>query len=66
MYYNYSKQRQRNKTVVADDEGQVVFNTIKAGKNKITLEAEGYTPQTITVVVTRSTTTELVVELEKP
>ena len=56
---------QTNKAIMADDEGQIIFNTIKTGKNKITLEAEGYTTQTLTVVVTRSTTTEVVVELEK-
>jgi hypothetical protein len=53
-----------HKVVLADEEGQVVFSTIKAGKNTIMLEAEGYISQTITAVVTRSTTTELVVELE--
>ena len=54
-----------SKTETADDEGQVIFNTIPAGKQKITVEAPGYISKTINVYVEQSTTTELVVELEK-
>ena len=54
-----------DKTVNADEEGQIIFNTIRAGKRKIIIEAPGYTTQTITVYVRRSTTTEAEVELEK-
>ncbi len=54
-----------NKTVVADEEGQLIFDKLPAGKQKVTVEAPGYITQTVLVYVQRGTVTEQEVELEK-
>jgi hypothetical protein len=53
-----------NKTVAADGDGMIEFETVRAGKQGFVIEAEGYVAKTVYVIVTRSTTTELVVQLE--
>lgn len=54
-----------NTTTAANTDGQILYNTIRAGKQQFTIEANGYTAQTINVNVQRSTATEVVVEMDK-
>ena len=54
-----------NRTLAADPDGIIEFEKVLAGKQEFTIKAEGYKSRTIYVIVTRSTTTELVVQLEK-
>jgi len=54
-----------NRTLAADPDGIIEFERVLAGKQEFTIKAEGYKSRTIYVIVTRSTTTELVVQLEK-
>lgn len=53
-----------NKTVTADDEGMIEFETVNAGKQAFIIGADGYTDKTVYVLVNRGTTTELVIDLE--
>lgn len=53
-----------NRTVAADDEGMIEFETVNAGKQAFIISADGYTDKTMYVVVNRGTTTELVIDLE--
>jgi hypothetical protein len=53
------------KTAEADEEGIALFESIRTGKQTFTVTATGYTTQTISLKVIRSTTTEGVVKLKK-
>ncbi len=54
-----------NKTITADEEGQIIFNTVRNGKQHFRIEAPGYTTQEIFINVRRGTTTEQEIDLEK-
>ena len=54
-----------NTSGTADSNGQIVFNTTNAGKQQFVIDAKGYIQKTIDVKVKRSTTTEIVVALDK-
>ena len=54
-----------NRTLAADSDGTIEFEKVLAGKQEFIIKAEGYKSRTIYVIVTRSTTTELVVQLEQ-
>jgi hypothetical protein len=54
-----------NKTITADQEGQIIFNTVRNGKQHFRIEAPGYTTQEIFINVRRGTTTEQEIDLDK-
>ena len=54
-----------NRTLAADSDGTIEFEKVLSGKQEFIIKAEGYKSRTIYVIVTRSTTTELVVQLEQ-
>jgi len=54
-----------NRTLAADSDGSIEFEKVLSGKQEFTIKAEGYKSRTIYVIVSRSTTTELVVQLEQ-
>ncbi len=53
-----------NQTITADQDGMIEFGTVRAGKQEFTIQAEGYKTKTAFVIVTRGTTTELVIQLD--
>ena len=54
-----------NQTIAADPQGMIEFETVSAGKQEFTIQAEGYKTKTLYVIVTRGTTTELVIQLDQ-